>query len=54
MAVITWYRTEEFYPVKLSPGSMSHNAMRHTARNGIKHDIQTGISINNNVIRIYL
>ena len=54
MSVIPRHRTKEFHFIKLTPGSISHNPVSHGTGNGIKHDIQAGVSINNNMFWIHL
>ena len=51
MTVITRYRTEEFYLVQLAPGSASAHAMSHGTGYGIVHYVQTGVSVNDDIVR---
>ena len=49
MTVISRNRAEEFYFVQFAPWGTSHNTVCHSTCHGIKHNIQTGIAINQNV-----
>ena len=46
MTVISRNRTQEFYLVQFRPGGTSHNALGHGTGNCIKHNAETGVSVN--------
>ena len=50
MTVVSWHRAEEFYLIQLAPRRASHYSVCHGACNGVKHDVQTGVSIDDNLI----
>ena len=50
MPVITGYRTEKLHNGKLAPGRTAADAVRHGTRYRIIHDVQTGISVNDNLV----
>ena len=54
MAVISRNRAEEFYLIQLAPWCISHNTMCHRTCHSIKHNVQTGSTINDDVFRWYL
>ena len=54
VTVISRYRTEEFYLIKLAPWCIPHNSMGIGTCNGIEHYIQTGVTINNDILRLHL
>ena len=54
MAIITRNRAKEFYFVELAPRSTAHYTVCHRTGYGIKHDIQAGVSIDNDIVRRYL
>ena len=53
MTVISRYRTKEFHLVQLCPGGISHNTVGHGTGYCIKHNIQAGISIYNDIFFRY-
>jgi len=54
MTVVSWYRTEEFHLVKLAPWCISHYSVGIGTCNGIEHYIQTGVTIDDDVLWLYL
>ena len=54
MTVISRYRTEEFHFIKFTPRCISHNSVRIGTCNGIEHYVQAGVTINDDVLRLYL
>ena len=52
MTVISWYRTEEFHLVKLAPRCISHNSVGIGTCDGVEHYVQTGVTIDNDVLRL--
>ena len=54
MTVVSWYRTEEFHLVKLAPWCISHYSVGIGTCNGIEHYVQTGVTIDDDVLWLYL
>ena len=54
MSVISGNGAEELDLILSAPWFISHNAMCHSAGNGIVHHVQAGISVNDNGGRIHL
>ena len=53
MSVVSRNRTEEFYFIKFAPWCTAHHAMCHGTCNGIIHNIQAGITKDNNIVFWY-
>ena len=54
MSVISGNRAEKFHPVLFAPGSIAHNAVSHCSCNCIVHDVQRGVSEDDDVVGIVL
>ena len=54
MPVISGNRAQKFYFIQLTPGSVAHDSVGHGAGNGIIHDIQAGVTVDNDMIRSHL
>ena len=54
MPVISGNGAEKLYRIQFAPGGASQYAMRITAADGIIHDIEGGVAVNDNIIWIVL
>ena len=54
MAVIAGHWAEEFHLGLFAPGSVAHDAMGPDAGNGIEHDVQGGVSVDDDILGIIL
>ena len=50
MAVVSRHHTEEFHLVQLAPGRISHDAVAVGAGNGVVHDVQAGVPVEDQVV----
>ena len=52
MTVISRYRTEEFYFIKLAPRSISKYTMNHRTGNTVIHNVQAGVAVYDDIFCI--
>ena len=53
MPVVSGHDAEEFHLVQLAPGRVTHDAVSVGAGDGVVHDIQTGVSVEDDVVRLH-
>ena len=54
MTIISRHGAKEFYLVQFTPGGIAANAMGHRASHRVEHNVQTGVAIDDDLIRFHL
>ena len=54
MTVITGHRAEELHLRQLAPGGVAHDTVGPDTGNGVKHDVQGGVSVDDDVFGVVL